>query len=286
MATEKNSTALAPLESFALAKPFDGIPDELVEELKDQMEDLDSESGITCRTIKVPSGGALAYEVQGEDDDAPEYMKEVSGVIIFTHRMNGYWPESFGASTSPENKLPSCSSMDGKTGIWTETGEIRNCENCPFNQYGSADDGKGGNGRGKACKNMRRLYLMQNSDPNIYLLSVPPTSIKDVNKQLVKIMGKGIPYTSMVVSLTLEKATNATGINYAKVLIKQKGLLPDAASETAKEMRRQIKAQYQSMAITLDDYISAPAQGAAADSTSTAPDAQTAEFVDAADLPF
>lgn len=101
--------------------------------------------------------------------------------------------------------------MDGKTAIWTDTGELRSCEGCPYNEYGSGADQTGKQGRGKACKNMRRLYLMMSGDPNLYLLTVPPTSIKDVNRQLAKILAGGIPYTGMILRFTLEKATNANG---------------------------------------------------------------------------
>ena len=258
MATKKNAgTEMAPIDTFTIANRYENMDPELLAELKDELEDLDDESGIACRLIKIPAGGGLAYEVQGDDDDEVEYMKEISGVIVFTHRMNGFWPESFGSSEG-EDKIPLCSSMDGKTGVWRDSGEVRNCESCPMNQFGSADDGKGGKGKGKACKNMRRLYMMLSEDPNFYLLSVPPTSIKEVNRQLVKIMGsKGIPYTGMIVSLKLEKAVNAAGVAYSKVVIEKKGILPAPVSAQAKEMRRQIKEQYQNLAVTLDDYTAA-----------------------------
>lgn len=256
MATKKNE--LAPIDSFQIANRYDGMDPELLAELQDQMEDLDDETGIQCRLIKIPAGGGLAYEVQGEDDDDVEYMKEISGVIVFTHRMNGYWPNSYGTGEG-EDKAPICSSMDGKTGLWRDSGEVRTCEDCPMNQYGSATGNNGEAARGKACKNMRRLYMMMDGDPNFYLLTVPPTSIKEVNRQLAKIMGsKGIPYTGLVVSLKLEKAVNAGGIAYSKVVIGKKGLLPAGMANTAREMRREIKAQYQSMAITMDDYAAAP----------------------------
>ena len=256
MATKKNE--LAPIDNFQIANRYEGMDPELLAELQDQMEDLDDESGIQCRLIKIPAGGGLAYEVQGEDDDDVEYMKEISGVIVFTHRMNGYWPNSYGTGEG-EDKIPLCSSMDGKTGLCRDSGEVRSCESCPMNQFGSGTDAKGEASRGKACKNMRRLYMMLDGDPNFYLLTVPPTSIKEVNRQLAKIMGsKGIPYTGLIVSLKLEKAVNAGGIAYSKVVIEKKGLLPAAVANTAKEMRREIKAQYQNMAITLDDYATAP----------------------------
>lgn len=290
MANKKN-TELAPVENFSIVSLYENMDPELMAELQDEMADLDAESGIDCRTIKLPAGGGLAYEVQGDDDDDVEYLKEITGVIIFTHRANGFWPGSYG-SGDDGNKIPLCSSMDGKTGMRTDTGEIVTCEICPYNQFGSAADDKGNQSRGKACKNMRRLYIMRDGNPNIYLLTVPPTSIKEVNKQLTKIMGsKGIPYTNLIIGLKLEKATNSNGIAYSKVIIEKKGLLPAEAAAKAKELRRQIKEKYQSLAITMDDYSTAPPIEAAPASAAEASQSEDSDFEDAApidtsDLPF
>jgi hypothetical protein len=285
MAEKKKTTALAVADSFQIANLYDNMDPDLMEELQDQMDDLDNDSGITCRKIKIPSGGGLAYEVQGEDDDDVEYMKEIKGVIVFTHRANGFWPGSYG--DDDQNKVPACSSMDGKTGFWPETGEIRNCETCPMNQFGSASDQKGNQARGKACKNMRRIYLMMDGDPNFYLLTVPPTSTKDVNKQLQKIIAGGTPYTGLIVSLKLEKAQNSTGVAYSKVVVTKSGLLPPAVATIAKEMRRQIKDQYRNTTLTLDDYAAAPAKdSAAAVQDPEVADAEFAEVTGNEDLPF
>lgn len=257
---KKDETALAVADSFQLVRRFEGLDPDLLAELQDELGDLDQESGITCRKIKIPSGGGIAYEVQGEEDGDEEPMKQIDAVLVFTHRANGFWPGAYG-SGDDQNKAPACASMDGKTAIWTDTGEARNCEKCPMNQYGSGTDQKGNQSRGKACKNMRRLYLMMSGDPNLYLLTVPPTSIRDVNKQLAKIIAGGIPYTGLIISLTLEKAQNANGVAYSKVVVKKNGILPAAIAAQAIELRRQIKEQYQNVALTLDDYAPAPEQG-------------------------
>ena len=89
---------------------------------------------------------------------------------------------------------------------------------------------------------------------------MPPTSIKDVNKQLAKILASGVPYTGMIVTLSLEKTKNNNGVAYSKVIIKKKGVLPAATAAQVQALRGQIKAQYQSMAITMDDYAAAPVQ--------------------------
>ena len=259
MAEKKNTSELALMDSFKIATRYENIDPEMLAELNDEMGDLDPESGIACRQIKVPSGGGLAFEVQGEDDGDAEPMKEIDGVIVFTHRLSAYWPGSFGSASNPEDKIPTCSSMDGKTGFCPSTGEVINCEGCQWNQYGTGMDEKGNPSRGKACKNMRRIYLMMDGDPNFYLLTVPPTSIRDINKQLAKILASGIPYTGTIVTLGLERTKNNSGVAYSKVTVKRKGLLPPAVAAQVQQLRLQIKEQYQSMAITLDDY-TAPIQ--------------------------
>lgn len=260
MATTKKSTALAVVDNFQIVNRYDGLDPELLAELKDEMEDLDPESGIACRKIKIPSGGGISYEVQGEDEGDAEPMKEIDGVIVFTHRLSGYWPGAYG-SGDDGNKPPVCSSKDGKTGLNTETGEVRSCDGCPYNEYGTAVDQQGNLSRGKACKNMRRLYILMDGDPNFYLLTVPPTSIRDVNKQLTKILTGGVPYTGLIVKLKLEKAKNANGVAYSKVAISKSGLLTPQAAAAIAGLRKDLKAQYQSMAITADDYTSVPEKG-------------------------
>lgn len=259
MADKKNSTALATMDTFAIANRYEGIDPELLAELQDEMEDLDPESGITCRQIKVPSGGGIAYEVQGEDEGDADPMKEILGVIVFTHRLSGYWPGSFGSAKDAKDKIPVCSSMDGKNGLNTQTGALEDCEHCHYNAYNSDPRG----GKGKACKNMRRIYMMRNGDPNFYLLTVPPTSIKEVNKTLNRILAKGTPYTGLLLTFKLAKATNANGIDYSTVVIEKKGILPPEIAAAAKEMRRQIKDKYKEMTISLDEYTptTTPTQG-------------------------
>lgn len=241
---------LTTVENFKIVTGMEAMDEELRAELEDELDDLDDDGGIDAKHIKIPSGGGKAFEVETDDPDDPEVMKEVTGVIIFTHRMNAYWAQKFGEAGEDGNinKSPDCSSMDGKQGVNRETGEIRTCDTCPYNQFGS-------DGKGKACKNMRRLYIMMNNRPDIYLLTVPPTSIKDVNKALKKIMGQQhIPYSRMIVTFKLNVVENADKIKYSKVTLEKTGLLPEALYKTTAELRKAMKQSYESVAITTDDY--------------------------------
>ncbi len=284
MANKKKPTALATLDEFSIANRYEGMDAELMAELEDEMSDLDPESGIACRKVKIPSGGGLAYEVQGEEESDVEYKKEINAVVVFTHRVNGFWLGAYG--DDDQNKAPVCSSIDGKTGINGETGEIVSCETCPFNQFGSATDQKGNQAKGKACKNMRRIYMMMSGDPNFYLLTVPPTSIKDVNKQLAKIIAGGTPYTSLILKFTLEKTKNTAGVEYSKVVVSKAGLLPPEVSAAAQAMRRQIKDQYQGTAITYDDYTAASEQTTETEAAPATDDFREAPPTNDDNIPF
>lgn len=250
MAAAKNE--LATMESFKIVTGMEAMDEELRAELEDELGDLDDDGGIDAKRIKIPSGGGKAFEVETDDPDDPELMKEVSGVIIFTHRMNAYWSQKLGEAgdDGDTSKIPDCSSMDGKQGLNRITGEIRTCDTCPYNQFGTDSKGKG-----KACKNTRRLYIMMNGRPDIYLLTVPPTSIRDINKALKKIMGQQhIPYSHMVVTFKLTTSENGDGIKFSKVTLGKKGVLPSDVYAKTAELRKAMKQSYESVAITTDDY--------------------------------
>lgn len=274
--SEKKSTAIATIDNFQIVTGLEGMDPELLAELQDEMEDLDEVKGISCKRIKIPSGGGKAFEVESDDNpDDPEIMKEIEAVIVFTHRMNSYWEDEFGSGDGAAS-VPECSSMDAKTGLNTSTGEIRNCDTCPMNQF--ADDGSG-----KPCKNIRRLYLLISGHPGIYLLSVPPTSIRDVNKQLARIMGNNkVPYTCMVVRFKLDQAENRNKIKYSKVTVEKAGMLPKEAWAQTVAMRRELKEKYKDIAPDADDYSTSESQ------STQMPPIGSDEFmeVDPGEMPF
>ncbi len=236
---------------FELAAGFEELDEELKAELEDELSDLVPDTGIDCKKIKVKNGGMFTIET--DDEKKPEKATEIEGVMIFTHRSNGYWSQDYGTG---ENQAPDCMSMDGKQGVVLETGEIRECEHCPYNQYGTDKQG-----RGKACKNTRRIYLLLSGKQDPYLLSVPPTSMRDVNKQLSRIMGRTkTPYTRMVLKFSLENVTNKVGMEYSKIVVEQVGVLPEEVFTKTAKLRAELKGQYKNIAMTADGFVETPVQ--------------------------
>lgn len=94
------------------------------------------------------------------------YAPYLEGVILYTHNSNAYWPEG---SEYDDDQPPLCQPFDGKVGYGEPGGT---CADCVLNQFGSD-----GNNKGKACKNMRMLYLLRSGEYMPIQIALPPTSL-------------------------------------------------------------------------------------------------------------
>ena len=245
---------------FELVAAGADIDDETREMIEDEMEDLDGEGGIYCRRIKLPTGSSKAFEVESDNEGDPDMEKELTGVILFTHKMNARWDGEY----SGGGAMPVCSSWDAKNGVFLETGESRQCDRCPYNVF--RDEG------GKECKNTRRIYMALNKRPYLYLLTVPPTSLKAVSTQLNRILSAGLPFTKTVLRFTLVAATSRSGKDFARISLEKVGVLSGEQHSITRQMRSQIKKQYQNIGIDDGDYNMTPRDDSEITAPSTEPD--------------
>ncbi len=149
-------------EKFMLPTMIEG--DFSAEELAEDADGLQ----MSFQRVKIPAGGTLQFEMPSDDPDNPDYEKTLVGVILHNHATCAYWPAG---SEYDDDTTPLCSSVDGKVGIGTPGGA---CAACVMNRFGSAPDGS----KGKACKNMRVLYLLRSGEYMPLQVNLPPTSIK------------------------------------------------------------------------------------------------------------
>lgn len=132
-------------------------------------EELEEDSfgiQVSFPRIKIPSGGQLVYEMPESTAENPIYEAKITGIILYNHAHNAYWSDS----DNDENTPPDCFSIDGIYGLGDPGGE---CPNCHCNQWGT-----GAKGKGKACKNMRVLYVLRSGDFMPIQFTLPPTSIR------------------------------------------------------------------------------------------------------------
>lgn len=179
---------LAVIENFELA-----INNDMAEIIA---EELGENEQIPYDRVKIPSGGSTVFEIPGDDPDNPDTEKEIEGIIVYAHDINSYWKNEYNGA----NDIPDCSSADGKNGLDAETGEINSCASCPFNEYGS-----GRKGKGKACKNMKRLYILHSGSSFPMILTLPPTSIKEYKNYAGKNIIKGLRTHHVITKITLKR---------------------------------------------------------------------------------
>ena len=164
--------------------------------------------------IVVPLGGGLNWTVptlEGEDSE-----KSLDGIIVHWTAPRAYWATGMDVGG---NTPPDCSSHDGDVGYGQPGGD---CFTCPLNQWGSAEGGAG-----KACKEKRMLFLLRASDLLPIVIQAPSTSIQPIKKYLLRLASQGLPYWSVMTSLSLEKGANSAGIAFSRISPKSAGPIPE-----------------------------------------------------------
>lgn len=201
--------------------------------------------GVITYRAKVATGGGKAFDILTGDEDSDTSVPSFSGVIVYNHNCNAYFDED-----SEGNTPPICSSLDGVIGVDRECGECFACKTCAKNVFGSAK-----NGRGKACKNMHRLYIMTEGSPIPLMLSLPPTSLKAFqNYRLSTLAAKRLKPSEVVTEFSLTPQTSQTGQRYSVVKFKLLGKLAEKEAAIAKYFSDQLRAAAQRNEMSADDY--------------------------------
>ena len=221
---EKNKNEVMVAENKELSY---GVGINLSEVFAEEMDGLTP----SFDRIKIPAGGGIAYEVPGDDPESPDTVKEFKGVILYHHPVHSYYVEKYTGGNNP----PDCGSMDGHVGIDTETGEIKECAECPFNKFGSGENGA------KACKQKRRIYLLRENEALPTLLSLPTGSLAEFSKYVMRLLSKGKKTNSVVTKFTLKKAQNSGGINYSQAVLTVDRNLTEEESVNIGRMSEQVK---------------------------------------------
>jgi len=217
------------------------------EELTIMREELSDMDNFQYGRIKIASGGANVFKVTEPGDEESASVTEIVGVIMYHHKTNALWDGEYGKN---ENRTPVCSSINGDEGTVNETGEIVKCDKCLYNQYGTAGDGR----RGKACKNMRRLYIMRPGDIFPMILSLPPSALGSFDKYRTKVLMGRKSLQGVVTRFTLKSKDNRDGVEFSLPIFEPVAALPPGEAERVRQYGEQFNAAASKVGITSDDY--------------------------------
>ena len=157
--------------------------------------------------VKIPSGGMTAFEVPTGDGENTELEKEIECVILLSHPANAYYREAYRGGSNP----PDCGSFDGVTGTGVPGGA---CKTCPYNQFGS------GNGKSKACKNRRMLYLLRENELFPLVLNLPVGSLRGFTRYVQSLLSRGRRPNQVVTKISLRKASSSSNIEFSQAVFK------------------------------------------------------------------
>lgn len=261
--------------------------------LQDEMQEDTAAFDMQPTRVKIAPGG-IGQFLLGD-----ETAKSFNAVVAISQKIRGYWPET------GTDKAPICSSPDGTVGIFnadltdeqfkaaTSTklphpGVIALSENkplpdafscltCPMNQWGSEHQRRAG-GKGKACKEMRRLLLLIDGYAMTAVLALPPTSIKTWDTYCSGLASKRGAYFAVKTTFELDSAKANGGETYNIVKVTVGEEIKDVDSlRLISEIRKQYRELVSQMPVVSEEYETVD--------TNSGVDTETGEILDDSKLP-
>jgi len=183
----------------------------------------------------VPDFPVIKSIHQGQMFEMPDGQKVESftGIIIDISRANAFWHESF--DTGGGGHIPDCFSVDGLVPSHNSADkQSDDCATCPQNQFGSDRDG----GRGKACKNMKRIFVLLPGEQFPFRLIASPANIRSIDSYVTQLSSKAIPYQLVVTEFSLYKKKNQDNIEFSGMNFKHIETIED--KDAAMKIKRTV----------------------------------------------
>lgn len=199
--TPAATTAVAP-KAKPGALQLEGVSDHVLEALKVAEENMKAVDNFKLPRTKITGEG---FELA----EGAEPVKELSGVLVFAKKTNVYYDKPYKkGDVSP----PRCYSIDGETPVadlHDKDGKALKpihptCDGCPMAEFGT-----NAMGSGKACRNLKPIYLVRKTENGISIvprqITVTPTSLKAANAYFMDLTEMGFSYRNVVTTLTAFK---------------------------------------------------------------------------------
>jgi len=189
--------------------------------------------------IELKHAGTVAFGFQDAESEDDETIVVGSAgfdaVILHMHRVRSYWEKGFDERDASD-PFPDCSSVDARTGISRAGEEQVSCKGCPHNEWGS------GAGKGKACAEKMRMFLLVKDSSLPRFFQAPTTSITACEVYHVQMRDKGRHYWNVVTHFGAEKAMRAKGgIEFSKLTLSKVGDISDEDAARLEPMRDMCK---------------------------------------------
>ena len=210
-------------KKLATTKTYAVIKSDAAQVLSETLAEGESVSYEDLARIKTPAGGGKAWEMPSGD-----VSKTYEGVLLLRQPVRAYWPTSIDATGGGDP--PDCSSLDSITGVGRPGGD---CATCPMNAWGSAGEGR----RGKACRQITRMFFLLPDSLLPVLYPAPPSAYALAKSYVLRLAAQGVPYHQVVTQVGLESAQNQDGVGYSRPIFTSLGPVGAGEAERLAEYR-------------------------------------------------
>ncbi|MCB0073717.1 MAG: hypothetical protein KDE20_19750 [Caldilineaceae bacterium] len=215
--------------------------------------------------VRMPSGGVKAFTTDDGDVIQPGW----TGIIAVSQMARAYWPTKDATGLPPLCSSPD--SLNGWLGDELEKDQVKaalgaevrhpllsaldgtrgpqSCSHCPLSAWGS------GEGRGQACKALRRLLVIPAGWHMPAILTLPPTSVKIFDQYAsARQRTPGQSYFTVLTRFDLDTRRNGAGTEYAVIKLSVAGILDDAQIAAVLALRTQYAELVRALEITAAEY--------------------------------
>ncbi len=254
LAAQEQGGALAPITDPTINLPILLNPEEALEVINENMEDLDTE--YRFEKITVPGSGGIAFTIVDENGE-PNPAKTISGIVLDKYSFKVWYKKSFDEKTDEDTGIPDCFSADCVHGSGCPAEGIPEgqlCKDCPKGQWGSARKG----GPGKDCSDKIRIHVLREGRMFPFYMDIPSSSVKNFTKHVQRLADNGKYFYSVITVLGLEQTTNDAGTKYSRVTFNSAGILTKQEKAAIKQYIETLKPAMRKL--TLDSMAEKPVE--------------------------
>lgn len=185
------------------------------------------------KRFTVVRGDEKTVVMNPKDPSSTAQYIDVVLVRVPKFTSKAYYSGSYSADNE-EVQTPICFSSTGIIPDSTATQpQCADCKQCPKNAWGSAVDGKGSHGKGKACRDAIRLAIAPVGSPkDAMLLRVPPTSIRSLGTYGAELTKHNVPYMAVITRISFDPNETAQ-----KLVFKAVGFLSEKEFNEIKSLQ-------------------------------------------------
>lgn len=158
---------------------------------------------IKGKVFAVVRDGERQVLTRPDDKTAPASSIAVVIANSSPGKVKTYYAHGF--TENAEDHKPTCFSNNGvKPDASVQNPQCASCALCKHNAFGTARNEAGGFGKGKACSDSVRLAVVTGSDQEVFLLRVPPASLRALGQYTKALAMRGIPYNAVITKVSFD----------------------------------------------------------------------------------